>query len=137
MSRDMSGRRTIPASVPTITVLCGSTRFMDAFHEANQRLSLEGKIVLTVEIVHYDHSTDPQRSSPFQKAALDELHLRKIELADEVLVLNVNGYVGESTRREVSYAERLGKPIHWLEPVKDQSTAHRQAPTTAQPCSGT
>jgi nucleoside 2-deoxyribosyltransferase len=89
--------------------------------------------VLTVEIVHYDHSTDPQRSNHLQKAALDELHLRKIELADEVLVLNVNGYVGESTRREISYAEQLGKPVHWLEPVKAESSAQRQTGASIQP----
>ncbi len=101
---------------PRIVCLCGSTRFMDVFHEANRRLSLEGAIVLTVEIATYDGTTDPQRADIQQKAALDELHLRKIDLADEVLVLNVGGYIGESTRREARYALAAGKAVRWLEP---------------------
>jgi hypothetical protein len=102
-------------ALPTIVCLCGSTRFMDAFHEANRRLSLEGKIVLTVEIVTYDGAADPQRADPDQKRRLDELHLRKIDLADEVLVLNVGGYVGPSTQAEIDYARAKGKTIRWLE----------------------
>lgn len=102
---------------PTIVCLCGSTKFMDAYHEANRRESLEGKIVLTVELVTYDGATDPQRANPAQKRQLDELHLRKIDLADEILVLNVGGYVGESTSREINYASSLNKPIRWLEPI--------------------
>lgn len=102
---------------PKVVCLCGSTRFMDTFHEANRRLSLEGKIVLTVAIVTYDGSADQQRADPEQKRRLDDLHLRKIDLADEVLVLNVGGYVGESTRREIEYADRMNKPINYLEAV--------------------
>lgn len=100
---------------PEVVVLCGSTRFMDAYHEANRRLSFEGKIVLSVEIATYDGSTDPQRADPEQKRKLDELHLRKIELADSVFILNVNGYIGPSTKEEIEYADSLGKPITYLE----------------------
>jgi cell division protein FtsB len=53
--------------------------------------------------------------TPEQKIALDELHKRKIDLADEVLVLNVGGYIGESTRSEIEYARKLGKPVRYLE----------------------
>ena len=49
------------------------------------------------------------------KARLDELHLRKIDLADEVMVLNVGGYIGDSTRREIEYANAHGKPVRYLE----------------------
>jgi len=101
--------------MPPIVVLCGSTRFMDAFHEANRRLSLAGEIVLTVELVIYDGATDPQRAEPEQKQRLDELHLRKIDLADYVMVLNIGGYIGDSTRSEIEYAEALGKRIEYLE----------------------
>lgn len=103
---------------PTIVCLCGSTRFMDTFHEANRRLSLDGKIVLTVAIVTYDGATDPQRSDPDQKRRLDELHLRKIDLAYEVLILNVDGYIGDSTRRELAYAVAAGKPIRWWDETR-------------------
>ncbi len=99
---------------PKRVCLCGSTRFMDAFHEANRKFSLEGLIVLTVEIVTYDGATDPQKADLEQKCKLDELHLRKIDLADLVYVLNVDGYIGESTKAEIEYAEKAGKPIKYL-----------------------
>jgi hypothetical protein len=99
---------------------------MDAFHEANRRETLSGHIVLTVELVTYDRASDPQFVSTATKEMLDELHLRKIDLADEVLVLNVGGYIGDSTRREVAYAQRIGKPIRWLHPDGDKAIAVRR-----------
>jgi hypothetical protein len=112
--RDFGGPR------PTITVLCGSTRFFDAFRAANLRLTLTGHIVLSIGC---DTKSDADLAATSElgldaaasKVELDELHKRKIDLADEVLVLNVGGYVGESTRGEIAYAETLGKPISYLE----------------------
>lgn len=52
------------------------------------------------------------------KTMLDELHKRKIDLSDEILVLNVGGYIGESTRSEINYAEAHGKPVKYLEPIE-------------------
>lgn len=119
MTTTTSGRCAIPERVPTIVCLCGLTRFMPAFHEANRRETLAGRIVLTVGVVAHDGAGDLQRVDPVQKAELDELHLRKIDLADEIVVLNVGGYVGdvgESTRREVAYAQAIGTPVRWLQP---------------------
>lgn len=106
---------------PVIVCLCGSTRFYAEFQAANYAETMAGRIVLSVG--HYPHS--PQQAhgesvgcTAEQKLALDELHKRKIDLADELLVLNVGGYVGESTRSEVLYAMRDKKPIRWLEPDK-------------------
>lgn len=119
----MSGKRKgdrnlyLRENFPIIVCLCGSTRFMDAYHEANRRLSLEGKIVLSVELVSYDGTNDPQKANPALKELLDELHQRKIDLADKVFVLNVGGYIGESTSKEIAYAESLGKPVEYLEPT--------------------
>ena len=97
---------------PVIVCLCGSTRFSQAFHDANLRETLSGKIVLSIGCnTKSDHDL---ALGPINKAALDLLHLFKIDLADEVLVLNVGGYVGESTQREIDYARMLGKPIRWL-----------------------
>lgn len=101
---------------PTIVCLCGSTRFIDAFHAANRRESLAGRIVLTVEIARSEDDAEHNATDPERKRFLDELHLRKIDLADEILVLNVGGYVGASTRREWQYAIRSGKRVRWLEP---------------------
>lgn len=83
----------------------------------HNRRTMAGRIVLSVG--HYPHA--PVRHgetfgcTPEQKIALDELHLRKIELADEVLVLNVGGYMGDSTRREYEHAKKLSKVIRFLE----------------------
>ena len=100
---------------PPIICLCGSTRFMDAFHAAGWHYTLEGYIVLTVGVCK--HAEDHGGEALGQEVAeqLDELHLRKIDLADCVLVLNVGGYIGESTAKEIAYAEDTGKSIMYLE----------------------
>ena len=98
---------------PTIVCLCGSTRFLEAFREANLQETLDGKIVLSIGCEwHGDQSLG---LSLKEKKMLDELHLRKIELSDEILVLNVNGYIGESTKNEIHHAESLCKKIRYLE----------------------
>lgn len=102
---------------PTIVCLCGSTRFSDAFHEANLRETLAVKIVLSIGC-DFKSDTDLLLAGDLteaDKARLDELHLRKIDLADEILVLNVGGYIGESTSREIAYAKMVGKRIRYLE----------------------
>lgn len=106
---------------PEIVVLCGSTRFGDAFRAANLRLTLEGRIVLSIGC---DTKSDDDLAAAFAahgdglKGLLDELHLRKVDLADWVLVLDceVDGrpYVGESTAREIAYAQAHGKPVRYL-----------------------
>jgi hypothetical protein len=97
---------------PPIVCLCGSTRSGDAYRQANLELTLAGCIVLSVAV----DTKDPRLAiTPEQKAGLDELHLRKIELADRVRILNVGGYIGESTRRELAYAIALGCPVEFLE----------------------
>lgn len=111
-----------PADRPTIVCLCGSTRFSHAFREANLRETLAGRIVLSIGC---DMRADTELFADLDSAAidrikadLDELHKRKIDLADEVLVLNVGGYVGDSTRSEIAYAEKLGKRVRYLEPTR-------------------
>ena len=103
---------------PTIVCLCGSTRFMDAFHNIGWAETLAGRIVLSVGVTKHIQTPDGGHSGealgPEVAAALDELHKRKIDLADEILVLDVGGYVGESTRSEIDYARRLGKRVRWL-----------------------
>lgn len=98
---------------PVIVCLCGSTRFMNEFYEANMRETLAGKIVLTVGM----SSKGDCKPTDEQKVALDELHKRKIDLADEVLILNVGGYIGDSTRSELEYARKCGKTVRFLEPA--------------------
>lgn len=107
---------------PPIICLCGSTRFMDAFFEAGWQFTLGGYIVLSVGVCkHVDTEGGHGAEMLGQDVAdkLDELHLRKIDLADEVCVLNVGGYIGESTRKEIEYAKSLNKPIMYLEAPSD------------------
>ena len=104
----------LPPKFPRIVCLCGSTRFMEAFQEANLRETLAGRIVLSVGC---DTKSDAMLGlSPEIKAMLDELHKRKIDLAHEILVLNVGGYIGASTRSEIAYAKTEGKAVRYLEP---------------------
>lgn len=99
--------------MPTIVCLCGSGRFKQAFEDAEYNETLKGKIVLTIGC----NTKDIARSEELKrhKPMLDELHLRKIDLADEVLILDVDGYVGESTRAEILYAQTcINKTIRYL-----------------------
>lgn len=105
-------------SRPIIVCLCGSTRFYQQFLEANFQETMAGRIVLSVGF--YPHAQKEVHGedlgiTPEQKKALDELHLRKIDLADEIFVLNLGGYIGESTSRELKYARDNGKRIRFLE----------------------
>ena len=103
---------------PTIVCLCGSTRFMEAFFAAGWEETLAGKIVLSVGVCKHadaDGAHGAEMLGPEVVKRLDELHLRKIDLADEVLILNVGGYIGESTRKELAYARAWGKRVRFLE----------------------
>ena len=114
---------------PKIVCLCGSTRFKDAFIKAQLEETLAGKIVLTIgcnmksDTEIFGHLN--KKEFAYIKIKLDELHKRKIDLADEVLVLNVNGYIGENTRSEINYAKIHGKPIRYLKEGGDEITNQR------------
>lgn len=110
-------------SRPTITTLCGSTRFPEAFALANMHLSLEGRIVIGLGLMgHADEprgarhlTSDGDETTPI-KQGLDTLHFAKIDLADGIYVVNVGGYVGSSTRREIQHARSTGKAVEWMFP---------------------
>ena len=97
-----------------VITLCGSTRFKDAFLATQKHLTLEGNIVISVGL--FGHSGDNEVWTESTKEMLDDMHLRKIDLADEIFVINVGGYIGESTRREIEYAQVTGKTVRYLEP---------------------
>ena len=96
---------------PVIT-LCGSTKFKDEFIEIQKNLTLDGYIVISVGL--FGHSGDDLHGL---KEMLDDMHKRKIDLADEIFVINKNGYIGSSTRSEIEYAKLHGKKINYLEAV--------------------
>lgn len=102
-----------------VITLCGSTRFKDAFMEVQKQLTLEGNIVISVGL--FGHSGDSEVWENMDegtltktKEMLDDMHKRKIDMADEIFVINVNGYIGDSTRSEIAYAEQTGKKVNYL-----------------------
>lgn len=101
--------------IPQVVCLCGSTRFFDEFAKTNMELTLEGKIVLSIGCD--THHVDSMYTAE-QKRMLDRLHKRKIELSDMILVLNVNGYIGDSTKSEIEYALASGKPVLYKYPTQ-------------------
>ena len=95
--------------------LCGSTRFKDEFLEAQKQLTLEGNIVISVGL--FGHSGDDEVWTEGTKEMLDDMHKRKIDMADEIYVINVGGYIGSSTKSEIEYAKKTGKAVKYLEEV--------------------
>jgi hypothetical protein len=96
-----------------VITLCGSTRFKDEFMGGQKRLTLEGNIVISVGL--FGHSGDNEVWIKGTKEMLDDMHLRKTDMADEIYVINVDGYIGTSTRNEIEYAKRTGKVVRYLE----------------------
>lgn len=103
-----------------IVTLCGSTRFKEEFERVQKQLTLEGYIVISVGL--FGHSGDNEVWENMDKGTLtktklmlDDMHKRKIDLADEIFVINVGGYIGESTKSEIAYAQAKGKEIKYLE----------------------
>ena len=103
-----------------VITLCGSTRFKDAFMEAQKQLTLDGNIVISVGL--FEHSGDnevwegmDEGTVTATKEMIDDMHKHKIDMADEIYVINVDGYKGDSTRSEIEYAEQHGKKVNYLQ----------------------
>jgi len=100
-----------------VITLCGSTCFKDRFLEAQKELTSKGNIVISVGL--FGHSGDSAVWTEGTKEMLDDMHKRKIDMTDEIFVINVGGYIGESTRSEIEYANSKNKPVRFLERRKD------------------
>jgi len=142
-------RNNLPPEFPEIVTLCGSTRFMDAYTKEMRRLTLEGKIVISVGMFGHQEGLDMASET---KVMLNELHKRKIDLSDRIHVINprvwvcyvckkpcefgsnwgryssccsssvsCGSYIGSSTRSEIEYATANGKQITYMEPIENQS----------------
>lgn len=98
-----------------VITLCGSTRFKDEFLREQKRLSLEGNIVISVGL--FGHSGDDEVWADGVKEMLDDMHKRKIDMADGIFVINKDGYIGTSTASEIEYAKAHKKKIRYLEPI--------------------
>lgn len=97
-----------------VVTLCGSTRFKEQFLEVQKKLTLKGYIVISVGL--FGHSGDNEVWDEGVKEMLDDMHKRKIDMADGIFVINVGGYVGKSTLSEIEYAKKNHKTIEYLEP---------------------
>jgi len=97
-----------------VITLCGSTRFKDEFMKVQKDLTLAGNIVISVGA--FGHSGDNEVFDEGTKEMLDDMHKRKIDMADEIFVINVNGYIGSSTQSEIKYAQDHNKSVQYLEP---------------------
>ena len=96
-----------------VITLCGSTKFKEEFLQVQKDLTLKGNIVISVGL--FGHSGDNEVWTDGTKEMLDDMHKRKIDMADEIFVINVNGYIGESTKSEIEYALKTNKKINYLE----------------------
>lgn len=114
---------TTTGTTPRVYTLCGSTRFPQAHDLANLHLSTQGHIVIPLGM--HGHADEPQGArfltsdgdeSTAVKRALDRLHFAKIDRSDAIYVINVGGYVGSSTKREIAYARAHGKAVEWMFP---------------------
>lgn len=94
-----------------VITICGSTRFKDEIMKAARDLTLAGHIVLAPFVFH--HSEDVELTTE-QKIVLDNLHKQKINMSDAIFVVNVDGYIGESTYGEIDWANRMEKQIYFL-----------------------
>ncbi len=105
-----------------VITLCGSTKFKEQFMQVQKELTLKGYIVISVGL--YGHSEDEELLKNMDKETLtktmemlSDIHKRKIDMADEIFVINVNGYIGESTKSEIKYAKETGKVVNYLEDI--------------------
>lgn len=98
-----------------VITLCGSTRFKDEFMQKQKELTLKGYIVISVGL--FGHADDEYGKiiTPEIKVMLDDMHKRKIDMADEIFVINKNKYIGKSTESEIEYAVKTGKKVNYLE----------------------
>ena len=101
-----------------VVTLCGSTRFKDDFVRVQKELTLQGCIVISVGL--FGHSGDDEVWSEGTKEMLDDMHKRKIDMADEIYVINVGDYIGDSTKSEIAYAKAHGIKVNYLEPHKEE-----------------
>ena len=111
-----------PEKRPKIVCFCGSSRFVAEMAVLMWEWTKAGHITFGLQLLPQWYpgvQPDHQAEAEGLAAAMDELHLRKIDLADEIVVVNIGGYIGESTRREIAYAESHGKPIRYIEQRED------------------
>jgi len=112
----------------TVITLCGSTRFRKEFETAQKQLTLQGCIVISVGLFRHTGDSEvwenmDEGTKTQTKMMLDDMHKSKIDMADEIYVINPGGYIGESTWSEICYTSMLEKNIRYMEPIKSNEVA--------------
>ena len=107
-----------------VITFCGSTRFKEDYIRIQKELTLAGNIVISVGL--FGHQGDDEVWEEGVKEMLDEMHLAKIDMADEIFVINPGGYIGASTKREIAYASAKGKKINSMEPIPEELTKDKE-----------
>lgn len=103
---------------PEIVCICGSTRFIEAMAVFAWKFEKRGILAIGCHLLPAGYGGKPHHQAEAEGVAdiLDELHRRKIEMCDRVFVINMTQYIGDQTRKEIAYAESLGKPVEYMEP---------------------
>ena len=104
-----------------VITLCGSTKFKEDFERVDKELSLKGNVVISV--AYFGHA-EPIPLTSEEKRLLDEVHLAKIALADEIYVINKHDYIGASTYKEIDYARNSSKGVSFMEPHRPELHSH-------------
>ena len=97
-----------------VITLCGSIRFKNEFMKVQEELTLDGNIVFTPNFLN----NLKDEINIETKKMLDEMHRQKIDMSNEIYVINFGGYIGESTKSEIEYAKAKCKKISYLENIK-------------------
>lgn len=105
-----------------IITLCGSTKFKEDFFKVQKELTLKGNIVLSLGLFSQSDNDDTFKNMSQEQISktlkmLSDIHKRKIDMSDEIYVINVNGYIGKSTKSEIEYAKKTGKKVNYLENI--------------------
>lgn len=108
---DLGGQR------PLVICFCGSTRFIEHMAVLAWEQEKLGRITLGPNLLPAGYDAPPSHAAEAEgvKEILDRTHLRKIDMADQVTVINIGGYIGDSTAAEIAYAEATGKPVTYTE----------------------
>lgn len=111
-----------------VITLCGSTKFKHQFEQANAYLTLQGNIVISLAFFEQSEGFEITQE---QAELLGNLHFRKIDISDEIFVIDVDGYIGNSTRKEIEYAEKTGKVIRYYSSgeIPSQYSARKEQKT--------
>lgn len=102
----------------TVITLCGSTRFKEEFMKVQRDLTMQECIVISVGLFGHADGEYQGELTETVKIMLDDMHKRKIDMADEIFVINKDGYIGSSTKSEIEYAKTIGKTVRYLEGIR-------------------